>query len=103
MTLPTVSFLDSPHALDTGDILVVGLQKTDNRAVVHAPGLDNDTREALTLLAAAIDADGSLDSAWRQGPPASLRVRSVVFTGLGDEEIIQKIFLLSLMVEVLAW
>ena len=86
MTLPTVSFLDSPDALDTGDILVVGLQKTDNGAVVHAPGLDDDTREALTSLATAIDADGSLDSAWRQGPPATLRVRSVVFTGLGDEE-----------------
>lgn len=87
MTLPTPSFLDSPNALDSGDILVVGLQKTDNGAVVHAPGLDKDTREALTLLATAIDADGSLDSAWRQGPPPSLHVRSVVFTGLGDEAI----------------
>ena len=87
MTLPTTSFLDSPNALDSGDILVVGLQKTDNGAVVHAPGLDKDTREALTLLATAIDADGSLDSAWRQGPPPSLHVRSVVFTGLGDEAI----------------
>ena len=87
MTLPTTSFLDSPNALDSGDILVVGLQKTDNGAVVHAPGLDSDTQEALTLLAAAIDADGSLDSAWRQGPPPSLHVRSVVFTGLGDEAI----------------
>ncbi len=87
MTLPTTSFLDSPNALDSGDILVVGLQKTDNGAMAHAPGLDKDTREALTLLAAAIDADGSLDSAWRQGPPPSLHVRSVVFTGLGDEAI----------------
>ncbi len=87
MTLPTTSFLDSPNALDSGDILVVGLQKTDTGPVVHAPGLDKDTREALTLLAAAIDADGSLDSAWRQGPPTSLHVRSVVFTGLGDEAI----------------
>ena len=87
MTLPTTSFLDSPNALDSGDILVVGLQKTDTGAVVHAPGLDKDTREALTLLATAIDADGSLDSAWRQGPPPSLHVRSVVFTGLGDEAI----------------
>ena len=87
MTLPTTSFLDSPNALDSGDILVVGLQKTDNGAVVHAPGLDSDTQEALTLLATAIDADGSLDSAWRQGPPPSLHVRSVVFTGLGDEAI----------------
>ena len=87
MTLPTTSFLDSPNALDSGDILVVGLQKTDTGAVVHAPGLDNDTQEALTLLATAIDADGSLDSAWRQGPPPSLHVRSVVFTGLGDEAI----------------
>jgi leucyl aminopeptidase len=87
MTLPTTSFLDSPNALDSGDILVVGLQKTDNGAMAHAPGLDNDTQEALTLLATAIDADGSLDSAWRQGPPPSLHVRSVVFTGLGDEAI----------------
>ena len=87
MTLPTTSFLDSPNALDSGDILVVGLQKTDTGPVVHAPGLDKDTREALTLLATAIDADGSLDSAWRQGPPPSLHVRSVVFTGLGDEAI----------------
>ena len=87
MTLPTTSFLDSPNALDSGDILVVGLQKTDNGAVVHAPGLDNDTRATLSSLATAIDADGSLDSAWRQGPPPSLHVRSVVFTGLGDEAI----------------
>ena len=87
MTLPTTSFLDSPNALDSGDILVVGLQKTDTGPVVHAPGVDKDTREALTLLATAIDPDGSLDSAWRQGPPPSLHVRSVVFTGLGDEAI----------------
>lgn len=87
MTLPTTSFLDSPHALDSGDILVVGLQKTDTGAAVHAPGLDNDTRATLSSLATAIDADGSLDSAWRQGPPPSLHVRSVVFTGLGDAAI----------------
>ena len=87
MTLPIPSFLDSPNALDPSDILIVGLQKSDNGAVVHAPGLDKDTLEALASLAGAIDADGSLDSAWRQGPPPSLGVRSVVFTGLGDEEI----------------
>ena len=87
MTLPTTSFLDSPNALDSGDILVVGLQKTDTGAAVHAPGLDKDTRATLSSLATAIDADGSLDSAWRQGPPPSLHVRSVVFTGLGDAAI----------------
>lgn len=87
MTLPTPSFLDSPDALGPRDILVVGLQKTDNGAVVHAPGLPQETLEALTSLATAIDADGSLDSAWRQGPPPSLNVRSVVFTGLGEDPI----------------
>ena len=87
MTLPTPSFLDSPDALGPHDILVVGLQKTDNGAVVHAPGLAQETLEALTSLATAIDADGSLDSAWRQGPPPSLSVRSVVFTGLGEDPI----------------
>ena len=87
MTLPTPSFLDSPEALGPHDILVVGLQKTDSGAVVHAPGLPQETLEALTSLATAIDADGSLDSAWRQGPPPILDVRSVVLTGLGEDPI----------------
>ncbi|MCF8548433.1 MAG: leucyl aminopeptidase [Pontimonas sp.] len=87
MTLPTPVFLDSPHALSSADILVVGLHKSDNGATIHAPGLEKGALEGLTALAAAIDADGSIDSAWRQGPPVGLNVRSVVFTGLGDEAI----------------
>ncbi len=85
MTLPTPSFLESLSSLTSDDILVVGLTTPDTGPAVHAPGLPAETVTALTALARAIDADGSPDSYSRQGPPAGLEVRSVVFTGLGDE------------------
>jgi len=85
MTLPSPSFLESSTSLTSDDILVVGLTTPDAGPAVHAPGLPAETVAALTALAQAIDADGSPDSHSRQGPPAGLEVRSVVFTGLGDD------------------
>ena len=85
MTLPSPSFLESSTSLTSDDILVVGLTTPDTGPAVHAPGLPAETVAALTALAQAIDADGSPDSHSRQGPPAGLEVRSVVFTGLGDD------------------
>ena len=87
MTLPSPSFLSSPSSLQKTDILVVGLRSTEGGPTVHAPGLPADTVSALEALAVAIDADGAHDSVWRQGPPAALEVRSVVFTGLGAGDI----------------
>lgn len=87
MILPTPTFLNSASSLTTDDILVVGLTTHDTGPAVHAPGLPAETVAALTALAQAIDADGSPDSHSRQGPPAGLDVKSVVFTGLGDDEL----------------
>ncbi|HEV8012816.1 MAG TPA: leucyl aminopeptidase [Pontimonas sp.] len=87
MTLPTPSFLESSSSLTSDDILVVGLTTPDTGPAVYAPGLPAETVAALTALARAIDADGSPDSYSRQGPPAGLEVGSVVFTGLGDEDL----------------
>lgn len=84
--MPIPAFLDSLSSLTTDDILVVGLTKTDTGTTVHAPGLPAKAIAALSTLAQAIDADGGSDSHWRQGPPAGLQVRSVIFTGLGDEK-----------------
>lgn len=85
MTVPTPSFLDSSSSLTPDDILVVGLTKTDDGPTVHAPGLTAESVATLTTLAQAIDADGAADNHWRQGPPAGLEVRSIIFTGLGDQ------------------
>ena len=87
MILPTPTFLNSASSLTTDDILVVGLTTHDTGPAVHAPGLPAETVAALTALAQAIDADGSPDSHSRQGPPAGLDVKSVVFTGLGGDDL----------------
>lgn len=85
--MPTPVFLNSPSSLQKTDILVVGLRAGEGGPSVHAPGLTAETVSSLEALAVAIDADGSLDCAWRQGAPSGLDVRSVVFTGLGDADI----------------
>lgn len=87
MTLPNPTFLDSPSLLTSDDVLVVGLRKTETGCQVHAPGLDDETIEALTTLAKAVDAEGGIDSHWRQAAPAGLDVKSVLFTGLGDGDV----------------
>lgn len=87
MTLPTPTFLDSLSLVTSDDVLVVGLRKTETGCQVHAPGLDDETIEALTTLAKAVDAEGGIDSHWRQAAPAGLDVKSVVFTGLGDGDV----------------
>lgn len=87
MTMPSPLFLESADSFDPADILVVGLRSADTGPSVHAPGLPAETVSALEALALAIDADGAPDCVWRQGSPAGLEVRSVVFAGLGGEDI----------------
>ncbi|MEL0149921.1 MAG: M17 family peptidase N-terminal domain-containing protein, partial [Pontimonas sp.] len=87
MTVPTPVFLESSDSLDAADILVVGLRKASDGPRVYAPGLPEDAVSALEALAHAIDAEGAVDSASRQGSPSELAIRSVLFTGLGDGEI----------------
>ncbi len=87
MTVPTPVFLESSDSLDAADILVVGLRKASDGPRVYAPGLPEDAVSALEALAHAIDAEGGVDSASRQGSPSELAIRSVLFTGLGDGEI----------------
>ncbi len=85
--MPTPVFLESSDSLDAADILVVGLRKASDGPRVYAPGLPEDAVSALEALAQAIDAEGAVDSASRQGSPSELAIRSVLFTGLGDGEI----------------
>ena len=87
MSLPTPEFLESAQSFRPTDILVVGLRAGDEGPTLHAPGLSAEHVEALASLAQAIDAEGAIDTALRQGPPAGVDVRSVVFTGLGNEEV----------------
>jgi leucyl aminopeptidase len=87
MTLTTPTFLDSPSLLTSDDVLVVGLRKTETGCQVHAPGLGDEEIEALTTLAKAVDAEGGIDSHWRQAAPVGLDVKSVLFTGLGDRDV----------------
>jgi leucyl aminopeptidase len=87
MTLPQPHFLDSPSAISAEDVLVVGLRSTDDGPLVHAPGLGAAELDTLTALARSVDAEGGIDSCWRQGAPAGMSVSSVLFTGLGSEEV----------------
>lgn len=87
MTLPQPHFLDSPSAISAEDVLVVGLRSTDDGPLVHAPGLGAAEQDTLTALARSVDAEGGIDSCWRQGAPAGMSVSSVLFTGLGSEEV----------------
>lgn len=87
MTLPQPHFLDSASAIGAEDVLVVGLRSTDDGPLVHAPGLRTAEQDTLTALARSVDAEGGIDSCWRQGAPAGMSVSSVLFTGLGSEEV----------------
>ncbi|MDA8777511.1 leucyl aminopeptidase family protein, partial [Pontimonas sp.] len=87
MTLPQPHFLDSASAIGAEDVLVVGLRSTDDGPLVHAPGLGTAGQDTLTALARSVDAEGGIDSCWRQGAPAGMSVSSVLFTGLGSEEV----------------
>ena len=87
MTLPQPHFLDSPSAISAEDVIVVGLRSTDDGPLVHAPGLGAAELDTLTALARSVDAEGGIDSCWRQGAPAGMSVSSVLFTGLGSEEV----------------
>jgi leucyl aminopeptidase len=86
MSLPSLLVtLESPTTLDV-DVLVMGISPGEKGLRLHAHNIEPKLAKEIIAAALSIDADGALEGLWRLPSPSGIEARSILLTGLGDDD-----------------